>query len=177
MAGSNYLDFDKAQGKAMKLIRTGENPTFGLLVITGINLGLRIGDLLTLTYEDLRGESIVIRERKTKKKRQLQVNHNIKQAMSYFEDAHGPFKAFRSQKGSVYSPQHVNRLLKKHFKGPKISTHSLRKTFGRRVWESHNHSEKSLVYLNEIFNHTSMTTTKKYLGIQQEELNDIYHSL
>lgn len=177
MTGSTYLDFDKAQGKGLRLIRTGENPTFGLLVIAGINLGLRIGDLLSLTYNDLRQDVVTIVEKKTGKKRQLRVNQNIHSAMEYFKEENGAFNAFRSQKGTVYSSQQVNRLMKQHFKGPNITSHSLRKTFGRQVWNNNQQSEKALLYLSEVFNHTSVAITKKYLGLRQEELDDIYLNL
>ena len=66
--------------------------------------------------------------------------------------------------------------MKKYFKG-KVSSHSLRKSFGRRVWSNDNESERSLIYLSELFNHSSSLTTRIYLGIRQEELNDIYLNL
>lgn len=177
MTGSTYLDFDKTQAKALRLIRTGENPAFGLLVIAGINLGLRISDLLRLTFADLRKDSIVLKEKKTGKERNLRVNHNIKAAMEFFQEEPNQFHAFRSQKKSVFSPQQVNRLMKKYFKGEDISTHSLRKTFGRQVWNNDGCSERALLYLSELFNHTSAQVTRKYLGIKQEELDNIYLNL
>lgn len=177
MIGSTYLDFDKAQGKGMRLIRSGENPTFGLMIIAGINLGLRIGDLLNLTFSDLRNDVVTIVEKKTSKKRQLRINKNIHTAIEYFKEENGAYYAFRSQKGTVYSSQHVNRLIKQHFKGSDITTHSLRKTFGRQVWNNNQQSEKALLYLSELFNHTSVAITRKYLGLRQEELDDIYLNL
>lgn len=177
MTGSTYLDFDKTLAKGMRLIRTEENRTFGLLIITGINLGLRISDLLTLTYDQLRGESIIIKEGKTGKERKLKVNHHIHTAMKLFANENGSFHAFRSQKGTVYSIQQVNRLIKKYLKGSDVSSHSLRKTFGRQVWNNNQQTEKALLYLSELFNHTSVAITRKYLGIRQEELDDIYMNL
>ena len=159
----------------MKLIKTNESPSFGLLIVCGINLGLRIDDLLKLRFQDLREDNITITEGKTKKKRDLVINDNIKKALKYFESSYKGF-AFKSQKQTVYSTQHVNRLMKVHFKG-KVSSHSLRKSFGRRVWCNDNESERSLIYLSELFNHSSSLTTRIYLGIRQEELNDIYLNL
>lgn len=177
MTGSTYLDFDKAQGKGMRLIRSGENPNFGLLIICGINLGLRISDLLEFTFGDLRQNQIDIKEKKTGKPRRLTVNENIQQAILYFENENPNFKAFRSQKGTTYSTQHVNRMMKQYFSGKDISSHSLRKTFGRRVWDNHGQSESALMYLSELFNHTSMSLTRKYLGIRAQELHNIYMNL
>ncbi len=50
----------------------------------------------------------------------------------------------------------------------------MRKSFGRKVYESCGESEKALNYLSELFNHTSLSVTRRYLGIRQEELNNIY---
>jgi integrase len=179
MNGATYLDFDKAQQTGLKLIRTQQNPTAGLLIVVGINLGLRISDLLSLTYGELRKDSIQIIEGKTKKKRKLTMNDNIKTAIKYFDEAafNDSFHAFRSQKATVYSNKHVNRLLSQYFKGDRVSSHSLRKTFGRRVWDNNNQSESALMYLSEIFAHKDIATTRKYLGIRQEQIDDIYKNL
>jgi integrase len=176
MTGSTYLDFDKAGSKGLKLIRTGENPAFGLLVISGINLGLRIGDLLTLTFGQLRKETILLNEQKTGKSRELKINDNIRNAMEYFQEQPENYHAFRSQKGSVYTPQHVNRLMKKYF-NKNATSHSLRKTFGRRIWEKYNQSDDALNHLSEIFNHANTAITRRYLGISKKEISDIYYNL
>ncbi|MCL6264917.1 tyrosine-type recombinase/integrase [Flagellimonas myxillae] len=180
MVGSTYIDFDLAMTKGKKLIRSRENPNFGLLIICGINLGLRIDDLLHLTFKHLKQEEFAIIEGKTGKKRILQVNDNIRVALNFFDDdltysldGH----PFTSQKGSIYSVQHVNRLIKKYFKGKNISSHSLRKSFGRRVWENNNKTDEALLYLSEIFNHQSPAITRKYLGIRAEEIKNIYLNL
>ena len=180
MTGSTYIDFNHATDTAKKLIRSGDNPNFGLLIICGINLGLRIDDLLHLTFEQLKQDEITIIEGKTKKQRTLQINHNIKEVLSYFEDDMTYQKGghpFTSQKGSIYSRQHVNRLIKKYFKGNNISSHSLRKSFGRRVWENNNRNDEALLYLSDIFNHASPSITRKYLGIRADEIKDIYMNL
>ncbi len=177
MVGSTYLDFDKAQGKCMRLIRSEENPTFGLLIVCGVNLGLRISDLLELTFGELRQAEVDIKEKKTGKTRTLSINENIHQALQYFSNENPNFKAFRSRKGTTYSTQNVNRLIKQYFSGKDISSHSLRKTFGRRVYNNNGRSEDALMYLMELFNHSSMSLTKKYLGIRQQELRNIYMNL
>lgn len=176
---ATHLDFDKASTKALKLIRTGENPTAGLMILVGINVGLRVSDLMTLTYGDLRKDKITLSEGKTGKKRVVSINDNIKHAMSYFNDEEhlDTFHAFRSQKGSTYSNKHVNRLLVKYFGDDGISSHTLRKTFGRRVYNNNGQSENALMFLSKIFNHTSIAVTREYLGIQAEEIEDIYMNL
>jgi site-specific recombinase XerD len=43
--------------------------------------------------------------------------------------------------------------------------------------ELNNFSNESLVLLMELFGHSSMAITKRYLGIRQQEINDIYLSV
>ena len=58
-----------------------------------------------------------------------------------------------------------------------ISTHSLRKTFGRRVYENNNESERALMLLSQIYNHTNLQLTRTYLGLKQEEIDNVYFNL
>ena len=77
----------------------------------------------------------------------------------------------------------VNRHLKKIkivylVKVRNFSTYSLRKTFGRRVVDKAGpNSEMALIKLSEIFNHACPMVTRRYLGLRQEELGEIYDSL
>jgi integrase len=65
------------------------------------------------------------------------------------------------------------RLKINHF-----SCHSLRKTFGRQVYNMNSESsELALVKLMELFNHSSVAITKRYLGLRQEEILETYDSL
>jgi integrase len=182
MTGSTYLEFDKTLNKAQRMIKSDDNKSFALLVVCGLNLGLRIGDLLTFTFKDLRSDTVTFKEQKTNKERTVKINDNIKQALTYFEDEDDKHYAFKSQKGTVYSIQRINVLLKERFKGCKVgdgvvSSHSLRKAFGRRIWSNDGESERALIKLSELFNHSNVKVTRTYLGIQQDELNDLYINL
>lgn len=118
---------------------------------------MRISDVLSLKWDNLNGDSIKLNEKKTGKHRTIQINDAIKIAISKFEQ--DSEYIFLSQKGSIYSRQQINSLLKQVFqreaKTLNISSHSLRKSFGRRVYENNGESEKSVIYLSELFNHTS----------------------
>ena len=84
-----------------------------------------------------------------------------------------------SQKGTVYTVQRINVMLKEIKKKYRLhignfSCHSLRKTFGRQVYNMNSdNSELALVKLMELFNHSSVSITKRYLGLRQEELLNI----
>ena len=178
---SDYINFDKCLNTGRKLINSDKQSVIGLYIIVSIHTGLRISDVLRLKWSDLMKEDLVIKEKKTKKLRTIKINSTVHSVLSKFNLNGEDDFIFKSQKGSVFSIQQINRVLKEIFrtesKHLNISSHSLRKSFGRRVYENNNESEKSLVYLSELFNHTSLSITRKYLGIRQEELNDIYMSL
>lgn len=176
---SDYMNFDSTLNKAMKIVKNEKNYKLGFLVVFGINAGLRISDILKLKFEDLENDSISLVESKTNKKRVIRLNDNIKTGYELLKkrtDARSGY-VFTSNQSTVISIQYVNRKLKEMFgsKNISVSSHSLRKTFGRQVWS--NNGSNSLIYLSEIFNHSSPAITKRYLGIRQEELDDIYMSL
>ena len=59
-----------------------------------------------------------------------------------------------------------------------FSCHSLRKTFGRQVYTMNdNNAELALVKLMELFNHSSLAITKRYLGLREEEILQTYDCL
>ena len=60
-----------------------ENYKFCLLISIGVFTGLRISDLLSLTYSDLlSNETFTLREMKTKKQRSIKVNKDLKDIVS-----------------------------------------------------------------------------------------------
>ena len=83
----------------------------------------------------------------------------------------------------MFSVQRINVILKElkvkyRINIKNFSCHSLRKTFGRRIFEqSGDNSEMALVKLMELFNHSSIMITKRYLGLRQEELLQAYDLL
>ncbi|WP_439152313.1 tyrosine-type recombinase/integrase [Winogradskyella sp.] len=162
-------------------MKNDKNYKLGFLVVLGINSGLRISDLLSLKYSDLDGDSISLLEKKTNKKRIIRINDNIKNAFDLLKSRVEIQEGFifTSNQNTVYSTQYVNRKIKEFFgtKNLSVSTHSLRKTFGRQVYINNNETDKALLYLSDLFNHSSPAITKRYLGIRQEELDDIYMSL
>jgi len=76
----------------------------------------------------------------------------------------------------------ANKRIKKVFgeydiKSVNPSSHTLRKTFGRRVYEAHNKSEDALILLSQIFNHTQISITRRYIGLTQERISSAYTCL
>ena len=59
-----------------------------------------------------------------------------------------------------------------------FSCHSLRKTFGRQVYNMNSdNAELALIKLMELFNHSSVAITKRYLGLRRDEILGCYDCL
>ena len=174
---SDSLDFDLLKKYAINLLPT-KNKVLGLYILTGIYTGLRYSDLSQLTFEDMQKDTIIIKEQKTQKNREIRISKELKTIVSSYP---GTGLMFLSNKNTIYTIQSLNRLLKEHLKTlfPKknISTHSLRKTFGNRVYLMSGKKESSITLLCAVFNHSSESITKRYLGITKEEVLNVYDLL
>ncbi len=177
--------------QAMNLIRNlynDHNYKMSLLVAFGCFFGLRISDVLSLKWEQvLDCDNLVISEKKTGKTREIKINAQLKMHINDCYNAIKPIKTeeniFLSQKGTVYSIQRINIILKEikrkyRLKINNFSSHSLRKSFGREVFnQSGSNAELALVKLSHLFNHSNTTITRRYLGIAREELLQTYDVL
>jgi integrase len=160
-----------------------------LLIGCGIFFGLRISDILQLTWEMLLDDTTFeLIEKKTSKRREIRINTNFQKHVLECYDRlyikNNADKVFLNPRGGVYTVQHINVLLKqikakyglKNVKN--FSSHSLRKTFGRNVYENAStNGELALALLSELFNHSNIAITKRYLGIRKEEIMGCYDLL
>lgn len=186
---SDFLEWDKLQSLVQKIERDG-NWKFTLLITVGMTTGLRISDILSLTWEQVLGKDhLEITEKKTKKYRKIPINPQLRETMVRISNKlpvvdTTQFIFMNRWNTKPISSQYVNWKLKELMKRyqvvkdtQKIKSHSLRKSFGRRIWENSGRSERGLIMLNEIFNHSNIRTTKIYLGIREKELFDVYQNL
>ena len=176
---------------AMNLIRKlakDNNYKMSLLIALGCFTGLRISDILALRWNQILGvDEFAIIEKKTGKKRTLRLNpqlqKHIQECYEHIKPIGVKAPILVSQKGTIFTIQTINRILKDIKKKYKVkiknfSCHSLRKTFGRQVYNMNSeNSELALVKLMELFNHSSVSITKRYLGLRQEEILETYDCL
>lgn len=152
--------------------------------------GLRYSDVCKLKWADILDKrKIIIQAKKTNKVHVIPIGKNASEHFTELYKKMGkPLKTKYVLEGSkntdnkAVSIQYINRCLKNWSKKYELnienfSTHTFRKTFGRYVYEKGNCSEKSLLYLNQIFKHSSLETTKLYLGIREEEISSIFNSI
>ena len=184
---ADYLEWSEAMNLIRKLARNG-NYKMSLLVAIGCFTGFRISDILALRWKQILDVSeFTITERKTGKRRTVRINHelqlHIRDCYEHIKPVSMENHILISQKGTVYTVQRINIILKeikakyrlhiRHF-----SCHSLRKTFGRQVYNMNSdNAELALVKLMELFNHSSVAITKRYLGLRQEEILETYDCL
>lgn len=184
---SDYMEWDTMLNLVHRLFNDG-NYRMSLLIACGSFFGLRISDLKTLTWAQLLdADTFILIEQKTKKRRGIKINGRLqKHAMDCYMALNikdKSEKCFLSRKKTVYSTQRINDLFKVirtqyKLKIQHFSTHSLRKTFGRQVVEmAGSNAEFALIKLSELFNHSDIMTTRRYLGLRTEELMETYDML
>ena len=184
---ADYLVWSDAMNLIRKLAKDG-NYKISLLIALGCFTGLRISDILALRWKQiLHAEEFTIIEKKTGKKRTLRLNPQLQQHVAECYEQIQPLginsPILVSQKGTIFTVQRINVILKEvkrkyRLKVKNFSCHSLRKTFGRQVYNMNSdNSELALVKLMELFNHSSLAITKRYLGLRQEEILQTYDCL
>lgn len=129
---------------------------------------------------------LVLVESKTKKVRRITINPKVAETLDfcsiYRKSNDENVYLFANRWGDPVTISYVNKRLKVLFNsyGVRVqnsSSHTLRKTFGKRIYESDNKSERDLVYLSEIFSNSSISITRKYIGITEANIRDMYLSL
>ena len=184
---ADYLEWNQSMNLIRNLFNDGDYK-ISLLVSFGSFWGLRISDILSLKWEQVYNlDEFELVEKKTKKSRTIKINAQLKLHISDCYEKIKPRNLdeyiFTSQKGSIYSIQRINVILKDlrtkyNLKIKNFSSHSLRKAFGREVFNrSAENAELAIVKLSQLFNHSNPAITRRYLGISQKELLDTYDVL
>lgn len=159
-----------------------------LLFTLGINTGLRISDILDMKCEDVldsKGNTkqfYEFREKKTGKAKRVPLGKNVQRSLLGYaraEDLKPEDYLFKSRKGKnrPISRQQAWYLLNQAAKlvglNEKIGTHTLRKTFGYHAYRR----GADLSILQSLFNHSSPSVTLRYIGITQDEMDEVVINL
>lgn len=153
------------------------NPRDLLLFIIGINSSLRISDILALKVGDVSDEYITLRERKTNKRKRIRVNSAIQDAVNRLvpTGASADDWLFPSRKGTapisrVQAWRILNAAADRAGLNIELGTHSLRKTFAYHAYKN----GTDIALLMRVLNHGSQRETLRYIGIEQEAIDDVY---
>lgn len=174
-----------------------------MLVIVGVNFGLRVSDLCSLRFCNLITDNLAFRDnfailekktrntRKHKRNRYITINTAVIEAVTlYLEHTKGVklsdylFRSESNRGASMNTPlsrKSVDRILKGIASdlglGIKMSTHTLRKTFAYHQMVMSNNDPRKLLLLQKMFGHSTAAQTLDYIGITGEEIEAAYQEL
>lgn len=146
-----------------------------IMFMLGTYTGLRISDILQLKIRDVRNKKYIsMREIKTGKQRLIEINPILKKALEAYIDGRDPDDYLIKSRQNYNRPINRSRayqILKaagNRFGLESVGTHTLRKTFGYHFYcQTHD-----VVTLQKIFNHNHPSITLRYIGIEQEGIDE-----
>lgn len=174
-----------------------------MLFIVGINFGLRVSDLRMLRFCNLINDNLTFKqtfpvfEKKTRNTRSRKINRYITinkaviEAVTLYLEHKSNISLsdfmFVSESnngknsGKPLDPATIDRILKKIAKdlniNVKVSTHTLRKTFCYHQMAMSDNSDRKLLLLQKMLNHSTPAQTLDYIGITREEMQEAYENL
>jgi len=154
-----------------------------LLIVFSLHSALRIGDILPIRWRDVYSFSqkcpratLTLKEQKTGKHKVLALNGKIAAALKRLAHTAQPheFLFANPNTGKPICRSQAYRIIREageivNLPDP-VSCHSLRKTFGYHAWKT----GISPAVIMEIYNHSCLKHTRRYLGIAQDDLNIAY---
>ncbi|MBQ4115320.1 site-specific integrase [bacterium] len=153
-----------------------KNPRDLLMFTVGTNCGLRISDILALNVGDVRGKNYIqIIEKKTGKFKKFPINAKLKPMFEEFtknKPADEPLfmTKFKNRLGRVTAYYTIREACTKAHLEESFGTHTMRKTFGYHHYKKY----KDIAMLQKIFNHSSPLVTLRYIGIEQDQIDESY---
>lgn len=175
-----------------KAVRYSSNPQnirdYALFVV-GINSARRIGDIVKIQVSDLFNPDfswkkyLFVNEQKTGKPIRILINDSVKAAtkmlLNSLENYNLDTYLFQSRCGSnqPIETRSVHRILKEMSRATgldkkyNIGTHSMRKTWARNYYVKH---PTEIVKIQKALNHSSPEVTLRYIGIEQEEMDEMF---
>jgi integrase len=157
-----------------------------VLIVLGLRTALRVSDILRLRWDDVYNfehrcvkKNITITEQKTGKAKTIALHPDIIEALNLYVDTAktNTFLIENIHSGKAISRIQAYRII--HAAGEaveietRISCYSLRKTFGYHAWKG----GTSPAVIMEIYNHSSLAVTRLYLGVTQDDKNEVYLNL
>lgn len=173
----------KKKIKQMYQLLKGMDTKYSVLFKLGVNTGLRISDIIKLKVCDIYNqkmefkEHLILIEQKTKKNKMILLNKTSRECLEqYIRESHRLYDdyLFYSRKGGHIGRVQVYRVLREaanvlgieHF-----GTHSMRKTWGYWTYKM---SKYNIGLIMDTLNHSSPSVTLRYIGINQDEKDNLY---
>lgn len=150
------------------------NKQLAMTFILQANLGLRISDVLKLKPSTFKNDKLEIIEKKTGKLQYRSINKNLKDLIYEYAIENNINSNNYIIKVKVRAIQKQLDLIVRYLKLNNISSHSFRKMFGVTVY---NKTNGDIELLKELFNHSSIATTQRYIKVSQKAINEVSESI
>lgn len=150
----------------------------------GINLALRISDLLSIKFSDIEKDRLILREQKTGKLAKIQINSKAMQVIHRIKQENPNhiylFQSYRNRQSINIAPRPLTRRsVSQAFcsigeeLNISLGTHSMRKTRGYHLYQS----TKDIGRVMKMLRHSSEGVTLRYIGITQEDVDRDFKEL
>lgn len=164
---------EKADIEMMKAVLRSKSERNYMMFMFGINSGLRVSDILKLRVLDVTGWHVTIKEKKTGKLKKFKMTPVLKKAIQDYTRDKEPWELlFKSRQGNNKpinrrTADWILKMAANECGLTNIGTHSMRKTFGYHYYQN----TKDIGTLMTLFNHAAPSITLKYIGINQDQLD------
>ena len=149
------------------------NPRVAAALVLEANLGLRIGDILSLRLCDIIKDGTRYRldivEKKTKKPRTFTVPFLIYQYIENYCFRNNISKTERVFPISKRTVQSILKMTCDYLGYENISTHSFRKFYATEIYNQNGHD---IALVQHLLQHSWVTTTQRYIGIEPEKVEN-----
>lgn len=150
------------------------NKQLAMTFILQANLGLRISDILKLKPITFKHDKLEIIEKKTGKLQYRTINQNVKELIYKYAEENDIKDDEYLINVTVRAIQKQLAIITKYLKLNNISSHSFRKMFGVTVY---NQTNGNIELLKELFNHSSIATTQRYIKVSQKKIDEVSASI
>lgn len=182
-----YLKGDNGKAPNGRKIYNPDKDRNYVMAKVQLNTALRISDVLKLRVCDFIHPTfrfktyLTINEKKTGKEKMIEINSSLEHCIKEYilhnnlELEHYLFSTPKHRDRPISNTQahRIYQEVGKALNIPNFNSHSLRKTWGYNAYKK----SKDLAIIMEAYNHTDMKETLKYIGVTQEDVNNLYKKL
>ena len=150
------------------------NKQLAMTFMLQANLGLRISDVLKLKPSTFKNDKLEVIEKKTGKLQYRTINRNLKELIYEYALENNIKSNDYLIQVKVRAIQKQLAIIANYLNLTNISSHSFRKLFGVTVY---NQTNGNIELLKELFNHSNISTTQRYIKVSQKQIDEISSSI
>jgi integrase len=178
----NYVEpiRDKKKISSMLAYTKKENERDFIMLMLGFHTGLRISDILDLKVRDVKNKKrMYLHEQKTGKSKPFVINKELGFYINEYCKGKETYEYLICSREGINKPitrQRAYQIVTDiggMFGLEGLGCHSLRKTFGYQHYMKY----KDVVLLQRIFNHSDPSITLRYIGVEQQQIDESVEGL